>query len=169
MCYLKTSDFYYGAFLSALMNTAEINLCLFERNKTDSRRTYRITTNKAEYTVFAKYVKPTVSRSGTTKHWVFQFSKREIERLIDVRQQSENVRLALICTSERLAESELALINYEQAMDAMGVKKGIRNPRIDVLAIAGRHGLQVYGSGMDVKKEGKDNTINISRNEMDLL
>ena len=75
--------------------------------------------------------------------------------------------------NERLRKTvELEYANvplYRARMDAMGVKKGIRNPRIDVLAIAGRHGLQVYGSGMDVKKEGKDNTINISRNEIDLL
>ena len=38
MCMLKISDFYYGSFLSALMNTAGKKPSLFDRTENDSRR-----------------------------------------------------------------------------------------------------------------------------------
>ena len=55
MCKLKNTDFYYGAFLSALLNNPNGRPSLFD--ETNSRRIYCLeTNNNGECYFFAKYV-----------------------------------------------------------------------------------------------------------------
>ena len=51
---LKTFDFYYGAFLSALLNYGKQKPSLFDVPPTDSRRVYRLTTENTanDYIIF---------------------------------------------------------------------------------------------------------------------
>ena len=168
MCKLKAADFYYGAFLSALLNTPGGRPSLFD--ETDSRRIYCLeTNNNEECFLFAKYVKDRKNKTDRFSHWIFNFTDSEIEKLQELRAEKGNVKLVLICVKEGFSDSELAIVDYNEAIDCLGVHCGIKAYRINVKAIENKHGLRIYGSGRSDKVDGKDNTLRVSRKELTQL
>ena len=174
MCMLKISDFYYGSFLSALMNTAGKKPSLFDRTENDSRRIYRVTTdgNPQDCVVYAKYLsRPSnITQDGARRRWSFQFSDAEMTILKELRAKNPRVKLALICgdmQKDAPGNGELALLDYGQAMDCLGEE--MQDHTVSVLRLARNRGLRVYGTGRDEKVNGKDNTIRIGRGELDRL
>ena len=86
MCKLGVADFYYGAFLSALLNAPGGKPSLFD--KTDSRRIFRFETNNHdECYFFAKYVNERKAKSGKGGHWIFNFSQAEVSKLQELHSQ----------------------------------------------------------------------------------
>lgn len=165
MCKLKAVDFYYGSFLSALLNTPGGRPSLFDA--TDSRRIYRLeTNNNEECYFFAKYVYEVKNKTDRFSHWAFPFTEAEIAKLQELHEEKGRVKLVLICVKEGFKNSELAIVEYDDAMDCLGVDRGVSPYRISVKAIEGKHGLRVYGSGRSDKMNGKDNTLHISRKEL---
>ena len=168
MCKLKVADFYYGAFLSALLNTPGGRPSLFD--KTDSRRIYRLETNNNEECFFyTKYVTDLKNKTDSFSHWVFNFSPAEVSKLQELHQQKRNVKVVLICAKEGFADSELAIVPYEDAIDCLGVNRGVKAFRINIKAFNNKHGLRMYGSGRSDKLNGKDNMIKITRKEIAAL
>ncbi len=97
MSVLKIADFYYGAFLSALLNYAGKKPSLFDQS--NSRRIYRLTTDNTpkDYMIYTKYVMARKNKSDEFDHWIFQFTEEEVQKLISMQEESQNVQLALIC------------------------------------------------------------------------
>lgn len=135
MSVLKIADFYYGAFLSALLNYAGKKPSLFDQSS--SRRIYRLTTDNTpkDYMIYTKYVLARKNKSDEFDHWIFQFTEEEIQKLISMQKESQNVQLALICVKEGLKDSEIALVDYNMAMDCMGIGTGIKSYRINIKAV----------------------------------
>ena len=169
MSVLKIADFYYGAFLSALLNYAGKKPSLFDQSS--SRRIYRLTTDNTpkDYMIYTKYVLARKNKSDEFDHWIFQFTEEEIQKLISMQKESRNVQLALICVKEGLKDSEIALVDYNMAMDCMGIGTGIKSYRINIKAVDNKHGLRMYGSGRSDRLNGKDNTVKVSRDAMKSL
>lgn len=168
---LRKVDFYYGAFLSALLNNAKKKPSLFDEAPTDTRRIYRLTTENSstDYIIYTKYT----FESGTNedKHrWSFIFSEDEVKKIVELSEGKECLKLALICVSnESLQKSEIALIDYPTAAKCLGIDFNIKTYRITVKTQSGKHGLKVYGSGHSDKLNGLDNTFVVNRNELDKL
>lgn len=155
MCKLKVADFYYGAFLSALLNTPSGRPSLFD--ETGSRRIYRLeTNNNKEFYFFAKYVQERKSKDNSIHHWIFNFTSAEIEKLQELHAEKGRVKVVLICAKEELSNSELAIISYEDAMNCLGIGVGVTPYRINIKTSSGKHGLRMYGSGHSDKLDGKD-------------
>ena len=97
MSVLKIADFYYGAFLSALLNYAGKKPSLFDQSS--SRRIYRLTTDNTpkDYMIYTKYVLARKNKSDEFDHCIFQFTEEEIQKLISMQEESQNIQLALIC------------------------------------------------------------------------
>ena len=168
MCKLKIAEFYYGAFLSALLNTPGGRPSLFD--DTGSRRIYRLETNNNEVCYFlVKYVTDLKNKNDAFNHWVFVFNPVEIKRLQELHREKGNVKLVLICVKEGFVDSELAIISYEDAMDCLGVDTGVKSFRINIKAYNKKHGLRMYGSGRSDKLNGKDNTMKVTRQELAAL
>lgn len=168
MCKLKVADFYYGAFLSALLNTPGGRPSLFD--ETGSRRIYRLeTNNNDECYFFAKYVTDLKNKNEGFNHWIFNFSKAEIGKLQSLKDEKGNVKVVLICAKEGFADSELAIVSYEDAMDCLGVDVGVKAHRINIKAYSKKHGLRMYGSGRCDKLSGRDNTLRVTRQELAAL
>lgn len=169
MSVLKVADFYYGAFLSALLNYAGKKPSLFDQSS--SRRIYRLTTDNTpkDYMIYTKYVLARKNKSDEFDHWIFQFTEEEIQKLISMQEESQNVQLALICVKEGLKDSEIALVDYNMAMDCMGIGTGIKSYRINIKAVDNKHGLRMYGSGRSDRLSGKDNTVKVPRDAMKSL
>lgn len=168
---LRKVDFYYGAFLSALLNNAKKKPSLFDEAPTDNRRIYRLTTENSptDYIIYTKYAVESGTSEG--KHrWSFIFSEDEVKKIIDLNKEKESLRLALICVSnENFQKSEIALIDYPTAAKCLGIDFNIKTFRITVKTQSGRHGLRVYGSGHSDKLNGQDNTFIVNRNALELL
>lgn len=168
MCKLKVHDFYYGAFLSALLNTSKSRPVLFD--ETGSRRIYSLETDAhGECYVYAKYVTQKKADVQNRWRWTFNFSSSEVKKIQELFQHNNNVKLALICAKEGFADSELAVVDYYDAMDCLGVDKGVINYRISIKAIENQHGLRMYGSGRSDKLKGVDNTLKITRKVLEEL
>lgn len=166
MCKLAVGDFYYGAFLSALLNTPGGRPSLFD--ETGSRRIYRLeTNNNEECYFFAKYVTELKTKGESQNHWVFPFSQAEIDKLQELYQEKCAVKLVLICVKDKFAGSELAIVSYDEAIDCLGVNVGVKpSYRINIKSYPGKHGLRMYGSGRSDKLNGIDNTLKISRRNL---
>jgi len=169
MAMLKTADFYYGAFLSALLNYAGKKPSLFD--KTESRRIYKITTenSKKDYIIFTKAVNERKNKADEFRHWIFNFTQDEVDTLQKLNVENGNVKLSLICFTDDLNNGEIAFIDYGEAMECMGVTKNISPYRINIKAIEGKQGLRMHGSGRSDMLDGKDNTIHLSRNALKYL
>lgn len=169
MCKLKVTDFYYGSFLSAFLNNPSCRPSLFDDS--EARNIFRLETDNCQegYIFFAKFVSKKAPDMKKRWHWTFQFSDAEVTKLKELSQQCSNVKLALICAKDGLKDSELAIVDYDQAMDCLGVDVGLRTYKIDIKTIPGQHGLRMYGSGRSDKLNGNDNTLSVSRQELSQL
>lgn len=169
MCKLRAVDFYYGAFLSALLNTSGRRPVLFE--ETASLRIYRMETNNMrDCYVITKFVTRKEADAKGRWNWGFNFTDAEIERVQSLYQKSNNVKLALICVKEGLAESEIVVVDYVEAMDCLGVGIGVKSYRINIKTPEGKeYGLRMYGSGRSDKLQGKDNTLRVTRKTLQEL
>lgn len=169
MSVLKAADFYYGAFLSALLNYAGKKPSLFDNPQTDSRRIYCLTTDKCkqDYLIYTKYGTVRKSKAEAKDHWIFPFTQAEVDKLVELQRQSGNTCVALICLKDDLKDCELAFLRYDIAADCLGIGRNNSSYRINVIAIDNKHGLRVYGSGRDRKTaDGKDNLLNIPRDTL---
>jgi hypothetical protein len=166
MAMLKAADFYYGAFLSALLNYAGKKPSLFD--ETESRRIYKITTQNStkDYIVFTKAVNEKKNKSNNFRHWSFRFTQDEVDTLQRLNLEFGNVKLSLICFTDDLSDGEIAFIDYSDAIECMGVTKNITPYRINIKVIKNKSGLRMYGSGRSDILDGKDNTIHLSRNAL---
>lgn len=167
---LKPVDFYYGAFLSALLNYAGKKPSLFD--ETDSRRIYCLSTQQSgkDYYIYTKYATCRQSKQGKTLNWIFPFSRNEVMKLQELQTKTQNVYVALICVTNDLKDSELALLKYNEAMDCLGDGKNSETYRINVLAVENKRGLRVYGTGRKRKLDnGKDNQLTVPRDVLKQL
>lgn len=168
MCKLKIADFYYGAFLSALLNTPGGRPSLFD--ETGSRRIYRLeTNNNEECYYFAKYVTAQKNKTDSFSHWIFNFTQAETSKLQELYREKGQVKVVLICVKEGFTDSELAIISYQDAVDCLGVDAGVSPYRINIKAYQKKHGLRMYGSGRSDKINGGDNTLPVLRNAIKTL
>ena len=168
MCKLNVGDFFYGAFLSALLKKPGSRPVLLD--STDSRRIYRLETNNmSDCYVFAKFTTERKLKDTQRHHWIFNFSEAEVQTIRELFEKYKNVRLALIGATNTLAESELAFIDYQEAKDVLGIDTGVKTYRINIKTVGGQHGLRMYGSGRSDKLNGKDNTVVVTRKALEAL
>lgn len=189
MCKLKAADFYYGAFLSALLNTTGCHPVLFddEEDKPKNRQIYRLLTSHNEFLIYTKFFAKKNPDSKKRWHWTFKFSDAEVKKLAELHNENPNVKLALICIKEverrkkkkktddiesvyiELDEGELAIVDYKDAMDCLGIDKGVKGYKIDIKSGPNWKGLRMYGSGRSDKINGEDNTLPVLRNAIKTL
>ncbi len=172
MSMVKKADYYYGAFLSSLLNSAGKKPSLFERSENDSRRIYVVNTENSSnpYVIFAKYASKGRSNDKGSCSWTFVFSDNEISRLTDLSKDRYAVRIALICAEEDLRGGEIALLTFGELDDCLGLTLGTAGSRsVVVKRMERKHGLCLYGSGRAEQVDGRDNTLTIRRDAMNSL
>lgn len=157
---LKKTDFYYGAFLSFLFNEFDDSTNFVIVEPMQSRDIYSIETNYGKHKVYIKYVtSPTENKNKKTTLWNFTFSNLEIELI----RKNNITHLALICAREGLNNCEIAILTYDQAIDCLDIDYLRNNYRISIKYQKDIEGLKAYGTGRSDIKDGKDNTLRITR------
>jgi hypothetical protein len=157
----KKTDFYYGAFISALLNKV-VKVALIDRGENEfSRRRLQITTDKSEYEFYCKH-----ANTKSNKHpylWNFHFTPNEIDELKDMFASGLVGMVALICLQGDIASQyqELAIISESEFKKCAGDNKPYKNSnlKISVKSAKGSPYLAVYGTMLDSTK-----AIKIKRN-----
>ena len=111
MSRIKAADFYYGAVLSKLMSRG-VDPVMIESGA--DRRIYEVNTRGTAFTLFVKYkthMEPS-SKDGMNS---WRFSIREDMTLLrEHMEKNKNLVMALLCASDDLNESELALLDCNE-------------------------------------------------------
>lgn len=162
-------DYFYGAFLSALVNGG-LTPTLFEK-PSDNRQIYEVTTNQNSYIVYTKYnTSPTGSKDFT---WSFPFSDNEIEEISKIHHENNKEKefiFAFICGQKQLSDYNqvIAIVYWDEFIECVDIEKEqIRGTaRLSVKAVKGSPRLRIYGSKRADMLDGKDNTIKIERNRL---
>ena len=160
MCKAHKSDFYYGSFLSQLINNGKTPAIV---ESEDRRSIYSLTTDKGNYTIYSKYVSTPRGRDNSCL-WNFIFTKDEVEAIKHYKDNGRKFLFALICGKKRLQESEFAVLTLDEARDCLGFNYTTDTYRLTIKYEKRRKGLGLYGtSRSDRNHDGSDNTLRISR------
>lgn len=158
---VRKADFYYGSLLSCFVNNG-LAPAIIEPG--DSRRIYKIATNKGDFQIYAKYVSAPIKRQRTdVQLWQFIFSPDEVEFIRKHEDTNHTLFFVLICGQERMQDSEIAILTLNETKDCLDVNYDRESYRITIKYEKGTHGLKAYGTGRADLLEGRDNTIRVSR------
>lgn len=161
---LAKADFYYGAFLSKLINSGIVPAII---EKSDNRRIYKLETDFGNYIVYTKYLsKPSNNRQD--KLWHFSFNLDELNKILQV--ESINM-FAFICGVKDLVDSEVVILSREQFKQCIGMDFMVDNRRISVKSEKGSRIFWVYGTGLELKENPLKVTKNLNNrlNEFSML
>ncbi|MGV8907202.1 MAG: hypothetical protein ACOH15_11450 [Acetobacterium sp.] len=162
MATVNKVDFYYGAMLSVMITKGVQKPALFEES--ENKRIYTFCTNKGDYQMYMKYASAPSKRKNVNKQlWQFTFTPDEIKVIDSTQDNGKKTLFGLICAKVKLNESELVILNLDQAKLCLGLDVSRDTYRITVKYEKGNHGLKVYGSGLSDRLEDVDNTLLISR------
>lgn len=168
MANINKADFYYGAMLSVMITRGVQKPALFDES--ENKRIYTFCTDKGDYQMYMKYVSaPLPRKNDNAQLWQFSFSPDEIETIDSTQDNGKKTLFGLICAKEKLNESELVILNLEQAKKCLGLDVSRVSYRISVKYEKGVHGLKVYGSDLADRIGKSDNTITISRDVVNTL
>lgn len=153
---LAKADFYYGAFLSQLVNSGFAPAII---ENSDKRRIYKLTTDYGDFKVYTKYLSKPANKSQN-KRWDFPFN---IEELNNIRQDTSINMYAFICGVEDLVNSEIVILNAEQFNECIGVDFITENRRVSVKSEKGTWNYSVYGTGLELKETSLKITKNLNK------
>lgn len=147
MATLLRKDFFYGAFLSSMVQQRVIP-ALIESH--DDWRLYRITTKKGKYDVLAKYLVKEQNKRYRKHSWRFDITDNETSMIEEYYKGKKEhpLLLALVCTNKtEMHKSELALLNMEEISEVLGLHREIeRNYFIGVIKEKRARSLHIYGN-----------------------
>lgn len=168
MANVNKADFYYGSLLSVMITRGVQKPALFEES--ENKRIYTFCTDKGDYQMYMKYASaPSKRKKDNVQLWQFTFTPDEIKVINSTRDNGKKTLFGLICAKEKLNESELAILNLEQAKTCLGLDVIRDSYRISVKYERSAHGLKIYGSGLADRIDNSENTISISRDVISCL
>ncbi len=122
MSKLNSEDFYYGAVLSKLLNK-HFRPALVEGD--DDSQVYDLYADKFDTRLYIKYRKKI--QKGKKKDyssWQFNFTEKELRSIENYFQNCKNLSLALVCITEPLYKSELAVLNKKDIQEVLTLTHG---------------------------------------------
>ena len=137
---LNKKDFYYGAFIFALLNKKIHPAAIVESDDEDCQICSMCTDQHDDFKLIMKY---RVARDAKDKDdWgcSFTLQKHDKQELADLIEKKEKVKLALICVREKLNSSEIALFDESEIRQLLSMQKdtfrihfGKNSQKIDIL------------------------------------
>ena len=154
MSKIRSADFYYGAVLSKLL-TRGADPIMIEGGQ--DRRIYEIRKKDISFTLFVKFrTRRERSTEEGLNSWKFSI-KEDMPLLREQMKKNKNLVLALLCASENLGESELALLDCNEVNRLLFLDK-------ESISISRRSGEKYYrianGPDREDSFEIKANRIN---------
>ncbi len=157
---VRKADFYYGAFLSVIMNNG-IRPVIVEVG--DKRNIYDITTDKYDYRIYTKY---SVNSNLNDNLWNVIFVESEIEEMKELIDSHDKLLFVIICTYKNIKSNntEIVILNAKDLKNCIDLNCEMNdNLRLSIRKVKHSKYLRVYGTHRSDKKDGEDNTIKILR------
>ncbi|MBQ6633712.1 MAG: hypothetical protein IJH80_05970 [Ruminococcus sp.] len=154
MSKIRSADFYYGAVLSKLLARGADPIMI---EGGQDRRIYEIRKKDVSFTLFVKFrTRRERSTEEGLNSWKFSI-KEDMPLLREQMKKNKNLVLALLCASENLGESELALLDCNEVNRLLFLDK-------ESISISRRSGEKYYrianGPDREDSFEIKANRIN---------
>ncbi len=154
MSKIRSADFYYGAVLSKLLARGADPIMI---EGGQDRRIYEIRKKDVSFTLFVKFrTRKERSTEEGLNSWKFSI-KEDMPLLREQMKKNKNLVLALLCASENLGESELALLDCNEVNRLLFLDK-------ESISISRRSGEKYYrianGPDREDSFEIKTNRIN---------
>ena len=166
---LKKADFYYGSFLSILINGGIVP-ALFEKDY-ENRQIYKFSTNEDNYLMYTKFsTSPTGTKDFT---WAFNFTDKELQEIKNLVEENGSIQFACICCQKSINDTnqEIAIVYWDEFIQCVDIEKvefqGTQ--RLSVKLMKGARTFRIYGSKLPDRLEEQDNTIKIERNRITTL
>jgi hypothetical protein len=146
-------DYFIGVFLTTILNSSNGVPALFDA--TDNSKKIEFTTDIGEYNVYIKYstkLKKTKKNiKGKMKNKVYcnvSFSDNDFNFLKNDFYKTGNQNLVcLVCTNDKLNETYMAVILYEDAMKCLREKTESGSRRITITRTGAEYDFYCYGVG----------------------
>lgn len=154
-------DYFCGAFLSYLISNG-VEPTLFEAG--EKSKVVEFTIRDSIYKIFFKY---STKKKAVTKHgkaydtWNVVFAAKELTLLEKFGDGSKKVAVVCICTDEKLKDTDVAVISYEDACKCLGLMQDEINKQrvIAIRHLKGSSKLLCHGTGLS-----QDNAVEILHN-----
>lgn len=117
---LKQIHFYYGAILTAIMEYNPDTSLVLLQPKNDTRKIYRIQTNKSQECVI--FFKHAFEYKEGSQSWKYQFSDSDKEFLKECHENKVPTFIYLLCAVENLKNSEIAVLRYDEFAEVIHKK-----------------------------------------------
>jgi len=147
-------DYFVGVFLASILGRAKQVPALID--ETNDSKKVEFWTNTNSYNVYVKFSTArhnrAASRDGKTKektYWKVAFSSLEHEKLSTFFLESYKNCVAFVCTDEKLTETWIAVLDYDEAMHCLQSKTKGGNRTITVRRIGKAHQFQFSGVDFD--------------------
>ena len=118
---LNQRDFYYGAFIFALLNK-KMKPAIVESND-DCCQVCDVWTDQGDFKLVMKYSGQNSSPEGDRWRRQFTLQEQDLEELETGLAQGRNVKLALICAKNQLNDSEIAILNNSAIRNLLAMGK----------------------------------------------
>ena len=118
---LNQRDFYYGAFIFALLNK-KMKPAIVESND-DCCQVCDVWTDQGDFKLVMKYSGQNSSPEGDRWRRQFTLQEQDLEELETGLAQGRNVKLALICAKSQLNDSEIAILNNSAIRNLLAMGK----------------------------------------------
>lgn len=118
---LNQRDFYYGAFIFALLNK-KMKPAIVESND-DCCQVCNVWTDQGDFKLVMKYSGQNSSPEGERWRRQFTLQKQDFEELETSLAQGGKVKLALICAKSQLNDSEIAILNNSAIRKLLAMQK----------------------------------------------
>lgn len=148
-------DYFIGVFLTTIINSSKGVPALFD--ETDNSKRVEFTTDLGDYNVYIKYTtairisRLTIDGKKRKKSsWNIAFSTKDynILRKSFYRDDKKNL-ICLVCTNKKLNNTNLVVLDYNDAMKCLGGITNSGNRRITVFRIGAEHNFNCYGVGFE--------------------
>lgn len=164
---IRKADLYYGSLLSVMINN-ELSPAIMEQG--EKRNVYKVSTNKKDYIMYAKYRVLSKERTDTL-NWQFSFSESEIEEIMKYERGHEELKIALVCVNEEDTsfKSEIALLTageFKECVYCDGNESAPERQRLNIRYKKGSRGLRAYGFKRPDKLDDKEYSLTIERDRL---
>lgn len=146
-------DYFIGVFLATIINSSKGVPALFD--ETENSKRIEFTTDSGDFNVYVKYStairNAKVNINGKRKKKMscnVSFSEKDHEILKnDFYKEDKDNLICLVCTNEKLNETYMAVLGYEDAMKCLEQSTNSGSRRITVTRIGAEYDFYCYGVG----------------------
>jgi hypothetical protein len=152
---ISKMDYYAGAFIASIINSAKGAPALFD--ETSDSRKLQIATNLGDFNIYIKYSanpRNAQIRGRKKKSWHVNFTQTDMQKLENefVQDNCKNY-VALVLSDKRMLDTKIAVLAYDDAMKLLAKWTPGGSRGINVVRYGSEHSFKCYGA-TEQEKDG---------------